>query len=175
MAETIAYTQQPDNHLWGESKAYWVQTSVLLLAVLVAIIALLIQRATERKKAAAAVIFASRQDGALIEAIRTVTALSQTDQNMAMWALTDRKGTPEAKAIRYALNHYEYVAVGISNGIYDEKLFKSSSYTTIVKLYERTRPFIDAIRAAGQETAQQDLECLALKWQSDPLKKKKKP
>lgn len=174
MAETIAQISQPTPAplYWGETKGYWAQTGVVSLAVIVAIIAIVTARATERKKAAAAVIFASRQDGPLVDAIRKIGALSQTDQNMAMWALDDRKGTEEAKAIRYALNHYEYVAVGIANGIYDEKLFKSSSFTTIVKLYDRTKPFIDAIRAAGQDTAQQDFECLALKWKSDPLKKK---
>lgn len=34
----------------------------------------------------------------------------------------------ESKVLRCALNHYEYVSVGIAQGICDEEIFNSSSY-----------------------------------------------
>lgn len=174
MAQTIAEISQPSGaggKVWGESEAYWVQTGVLFLAVVVAVVALIVAKRTERKKAAAAVLFASRKDSELISAVRKIAALHQSDNSMAMWAKKEKSGSEETKSIRYALNHYEYVSVGISHGIYDEEIFKSSNYTTVVRLYDRTKPFIDEIRKSHL-TAWQEFEGLACKWKNAPLKHK---
>jgi Domain of unknown function (DUF4760) len=175
MAETIATTQQPEPspRIWGETYGFWCQSLVLFAAVVVAVVAIISSRITERRKASAAVLFSSRKDSELLDSLRRVTALHEGDQSIGAFAKREKNETVEAKSIRYALNHFEYVSVGISQGIYDEKIFKQSNYTTVIKLYERTKPFIDETRRVrGTETLLQEFECLACRWISTPLKHK---
>ena len=72
-----------------------------------------------------------------------------------------------------AVNHYEYVAVAIRQGIYDETIFKNASYTTLIKLYDRTKPFIDEMRRIKAPTVWQEFEWLMLRWKACPLPVKK--
>lgn len=101
-----------------------------------------------------------------------IALLHQDDKKIAVWGKEDQRDSEQAQAIRYALNHYEYVSVAIAQGIYDETLYKNGRYTTVVQLYERTKPFIDVRRDHGPKTAWQELECLAVKWLANPLKVK---
>jgi|SRR5580698_6267447 hypothetical protein len=154
----------------GESGAFWVQTGVLAVAAIFAFIAIVVSRRVSRRQAAIEAIFSSRRDEELIKAIRQIAILHGGDKNMAAYAKVEGD---EGKYIRYALNHYEYVSVGISQGIYDEKIFKSSSYTTMVSLYDRTKPFIDEVRnIKSSRTIYQEFECLACRWKEKPLKHK---
>lgn len=93
---------------------------------------------------------------------------------MAAFARKENIDCDDSKHIRYALNHYEYVSVAIAQDIYDEKIIKSGSYTTIIRLYIRAKAYIEEVRkqpGAGV-TTYQELECLACRWIADPLKHK---
>lgn len=143
------------SRLLGETYAYWCQTFTLAAA-------------------AAAVVFAGREDEALTQAIRHIAALHEGDKNMAAFARRDNVDAEDSRHIRYALNHYEYLSVAIAQDIYDEELIKNSSYATITRLYVRTKPYIDEVRkqpGAGP-TTYQEFECLACKWIASPLKHK---
>lgn len=173
--ETIATEQQIQTHrlLLGESYGFWCQTAALLLAAIVAIVAIRSSRAIERRKTAIATIFSTRKDTELVACIRTIGKIHSGDQSIAVYARADKIDDDHTKAIRYALNHYEYVAVGISEGIYDDNIFKSSNYSTIIKLYDRTKPYIEERRRiTNRPTIYQELECLACRWKLKPLKAK---
>jgi Domain of unknown function (DUF4760) len=160
--------------LLGETYAYWCQTFTLVAAAIVAFLAIRTSRAIERRKAAAAAVFAGKSDEALTKAIRHIAALHDGDRNMAAFARKDNIDSQDSMHIRYALNHYEYISVAIAQDIYDEELIKNSIYSTITRLYIRTKPYIDEVRkqpGAGA-TIYQDLECLACKWIATPLKHK---
>jgi hypothetical protein len=173
--ETIASTGMPGpiHKILGEPYGFWCQTVVLLIAAAIAWIAIRTSRSLERKKAAAQVIFSSRQDEQLTSAVHTISLLHESDRNMATYAKKENQGTDQSKAIQYALNHYEYVSVGISQEIYDEQIFKHSSYTTVTNLYNRTRTYVDAVRKEiGSNTTWQEFQCLACRWLNDPLEQK---
>lgn len=162
------------SRLLGETYAYWCQTFTLAAAAAAAFLAIRTSRAIERRKAAAAVVFAGREDEALTQAIRHIAALHEGDKNMAAFARRDNVDAEDSRHIRYALNHYEYLSVAIAQDIYDEELIKNSSYATITRLYVRTKPYIDEVRkqpGAGP-TTYQEFECLACKWIASPLKHK---
>lgn len=170
-------TQAVPEHVptWlGETYGFWCQTFVLLLAAVIAGIAIKTSRSIERRKAAAGVIFSTRRDEQLRTALRVISELHADEtKNMATLAKKDNIDNEQAKAIRYALNHYEYISVGIAQQIYDEEIFKKSSFTTMTNLYNRTRPFIEAVRKnGGAVTTWQEFECLACKWVADPLEHK---
>lgn len=163
----------PAPRFFGETYGFWCQTTVLLAAAILAYVAIRTNRNIERRKAAIEAIFASKRDTALVQAHRHIAALAEQDVNMAAHGRKTNIDSEHSKIIRYALNHYEYVSVGISRGIYDEDIFKDSTYTTIVNLYERTKPFIDMVRVEWKTpTSYQELECLVCRWKEKPLKHK---
>ena len=173
--QTIASTGVPRHvpKFLGETYGFWCQTVVLLLAAIIAAIAIKTSRSLERKKAAAGVIFSSRKDEQLTNAVHAISQLHEGDKNMAAYAKKENQDTEPTKALQYALNHYEYVSVGISQDIYDEEIFKKSSYTTVTNLYNRTRAYIDAVRKEiNSKTTWQEFECLACRWLADPLEHK---
>jgi hypothetical protein len=168
---TQAVVPPPVHTVLGETYGFWCQTLVLFAAAIFAYIQIRSSRAIERRKAAAEAIFAARRDKELTEARRKITALHAGDRNMAAYAKAD--GSEEITILRYALNHYEYVAVAIRQGIYDETIFKNASYTTLIKLYDRTKPFIDEMRRIKAPTVWQEFEWLMLRWKAYPLQVKK--
>jgi hypothetical protein len=175
VGKTITTIQCSENHptFLGESYGFWCQNVILLVAAILAYLAIRSSRAIERRKAAAEVIFSSRKDSEFLASIHKISEIHFSDRNIATFAKHDNNGSPEAQSIRYALNHYEYIAVGIQQGIYDEDIFKHSHYTTVVKLYEHTKSYIDERRRLTERpTAYQEFECLACRWKENPLKHK---
>jgi hypothetical protein len=163
----------PPPTLLGETYGFWCQTLVLLGAAFFAYLAIKSSRAIEKKKAAANVLLASRRDRELSEGLKVITKIHEGDTNVAKYAKKDHLDTPEAKSIKYALNHYEYVSVGINEKIFDESFLKSAVFTTVTKLYQRTKPFIEQSReTSGTKTIFQEFEGLASRWLADPLDQK---
>lgn len=149
---------------------------VIGLGVFVAIVSVISARAIARKKQSADLLFDSRTDKELVNGLRTLAKLHEDSSvNMRSFAQKDGKDKPEAEAIRYVLNHYEYVSVGVQSGIYDEKMLKKGSYNTVVKLYQRAKPYIECVReVSGRATLYQEFQWLAKRWEDSPIATKKK-
>jgi len=80
----------------------------------------------------------------------------------------------ECVAIRYVLNHFEHVSIGIQHDIYDEEMLRQGWHSLVVKVYEQTQPLIAAIREMKQSnTPLQEFEWLAKRWLAKPLKARK--
>lgn len=156
----------------------WFRSVSFLGGVTVAIVSVLTVRATAKRKQSADLLFASRADKELMEGMRCLSALhDRKDTNIRAFAAKDQNGTPAAKNIRYVLNHWEYVSVGIQAGIYDEKMLRNASFNTLTGLHRYARPFIDALReSSGRATIYQEVQWLAERWdyQGPPQKKKRR-
>lgn len=156
----------------------WFRSLSFLLGVTVAVISVLTVKATAKRKQSADLLFASRADKELMSGMRCLAAIHErADANVRAYARKDQGGTEEAKSIRYVLNHWEYVSVGVQAGIYDEKMLWNASYNTLVGLHRNARPFIDALReASGRSTLFQEVQWLAERWDylGPPIKKKRK-
>jgi hypothetical protein len=106
--------------------------------------------------------------------MKQIAKISLGDTNIASFAKAAARETEEAKNIRYALNQYEYICVGIEQDVYDEEVFRGAMYSTFVKFYDRAKPFIDeARRTAGRDTIYQEFECVACRWKHKPLRAKR--
>ena len=92
---------------------------------------------------------------------------------MLTLGLENKADDKDAQDLRYLLNHFERLSVGIQEKIYDEKMVKKSQYSTFVKTYERSQQFIRGVRKTSP-TAYQEFEWLSLRWQKNPLKSRKK-
>jgi hypothetical protein len=162
-------TQGPK--FWGETYGYWCQTAVLAGAAILAWIAIVSARRIERKKASIGFIFEGKHDKELTTALQMIAALHDGEKKMSIFAKKENLNSDESKRIRYALNHFESMGVGIFCGIYDEQTLKSSQYNIVTRLYERTKTYIETIRTEenGKPTHFQEIECLACRWLRKPL------
>lgn len=148
----------------------------VILGVFVAIISIATSRALARKKQAADLLFASRNDDKLQKAARCIEKHHDAnDRNIRALAAKGRIEEEEPTLIRHLLNHFELISVGIQNGIYDERMIKESWCGIIVRTYDQSLPFIQACREQNaRQTLYQELEWLALRWKKDPLTVKTK-
>ncbi|QVE15714.1 DUF4760 domain-containing protein [Pseudomonas cichorii] len=120
-------------------------------------------------------MFNSRSDRNLTDGYQTIRSIHSSDSdNIVSYATNDEKRkSPEAEKIRYALNFWERVAVCVSHGIYCEKIIKDSMYTTVTDVFQRAQPYINAVREQKHsQTPYQDFETMARRWLAEPLKSK---
>lgn len=74
--------------------------------------------------------------------------------------------------IHYVLNRYEFIALGIRKGAFEEEMFKDLHYSSFKKLWRYTKPLIMKIRIECEiYTIYQELEGLMKKWEANPIKK----
>lgn len=147
---------------------------VVTLGVIVAVVSIHTQRSIARKKQTADLLFASRSDRKLQSGYQFIGEYSTAcTKNIIALAEVDAQ-SDHAEDVRYVLNHFETVSVGIDAGIYDEPMLKRSWCMIVLQTYERTQPLIAAIRRRQQrETILQEFEALAVRWKKSPLKPRK--
>lgn len=149
---------------------------VICSGVLVAIGSIHASRQIARRKQAADLLFASRNDSVLQDGYKCLhTYHNATDKNLRSLVDEQNRESHDATCVRYVLNHLELVAVGIQNDIYDENMLKECWFNIVVSTYEKAQPFISAARAMKKTNSiYQEFEWLAVRWQSKPLKVKSK-
>lgn len=160
---------------WLIENANFFQAVVTAIGIIVAAISVISVRATAKKTQTADLLFQIRKDKKFIDSIETLNRLHESNQNMRLLARVKSELTEDdlkhAKKIRYVLNLYERLSVGISEGIYDENMMRKSQYTIVTKIYEWSKPFIDGVRKqTDSRTAFQEFEALARRWEDKPLK-----
>ncbi|WP_172824571.1 DUF4760 domain-containing protein [Vreelandella subglaciescola] len=158
-----------------------VRTAVMALAVLVAVVSVVSARNTAKKKQTADLLFAVRSDDRLIEASRALKELHHSDNNIRLWADPEHdckihNQEAQIQNIRYILNHYERLSVGLQAGIYHEGMLKKSQFTIITRTYEWAKPFMEGVREkTNSPTAFQEFEWLAKRWSKRRLSARKTP
>ena len=84
----------------------------------------------------------------------------------------DPAHTADREAFRFVLNFYEFIAVGIRNGDFDEKMMIDSSRGTIIALFKCCEKQIYAIRnTRSRQSTYEHIEWLYKRW----TKESKKP
>ncbi|WP_338562557.1 DUF4760 domain-containing protein [Acinetobacter sp. KS-LM10] len=69
------------------------------------------------------------------------------------------------------LNRYEFYAIGINKGLFDEDLFKRMYCSTMLKFWGVVNPSVSQLREfAKKDTLFKDFESLAIRWKANPLK-----
>ncbi|RLL31765.1 DUF4760 domain-containing protein [Acinetobacter cumulans] len=69
------------------------------------------------------------------------------------------------------LNRYEFYAIGINKGLFDEELFKRMYCSTMLKFWGVVNPSVSQLREfAKKDTLFRDFEALAVRWKANPLK-----
>lgn len=152
------------------------QNVVLLAAAIIAVVSILSARATERRRQTVDILFRARRDEEMTKSLREIAQLHDNpDTDLKRYASDQFKTEDAANSLRYVLNHWEYISVGIQKNIYDEKMIKKASYNTAVGLFDRTEAYIKKLREnERKDTIYQEFEWLAQRWTVRKLKKKRK-
>lgn len=75
----------------------------------------------------------------------------------------------EYKAVRFILNHFEFISAGIRNGDIDEQLFKDAERGTVVRLFEAFQDLIYGVRQDRKRDAiYEHIEWLYNRWIKSP-------
>lgn len=157
-----------------------ISNAIVLLGVLVAIGTIIYNVRTAKKTQTANFLFESRQDERYTESLHTLKQVHRSGKSFRSYvfpaegsAITEDEML-ERRKLQYILNFYERVAVSIREGIYNEKMIKRTSYTTVIETYDIAEPLIKAIREhIKSETTYQEFEWLVKRWKAKPLKKNK--
>jgi hypothetical protein len=71
----------------------------------------------------------------------------------------------ERNALKFVLNHYEFIAAGIRNGDISERLLRDSERGTIVRLFEVAQKYISSLRdERKRQVIYEHLEWLYVRW-----------
>lgn len=164
------------------------RNGLLILGLMVAIISVWTSKVIARRKQTADLMFASRSDLQLSAGYEVIRQLHNDPNGNIRAAFPAQKAMPddevEAKKyteqkqrsvqINYVLNHWERVSIGIDEGIYDERMLRYSNNTSVINIYTQALPYIEAVRERSRvPTYYVDIERLALRWKTMPLKPKK--
>jgi len=164
-----------------------IRNCLIGMGVIVAIVSVAAARSTAKKKQTADLLFASRSDDRLQRGYDYISEYSnKEDKNIGALAFSGSLSDAEASgdesvklkaqhadAIRYVMNHFEAVSVGIDAGIYDEVMLKKSWCSIVLQTFERTQPLIAAMRRKQQkDTILQEFEAMAARWKRKPLKRR---
>ena len=144
------------------------EISVGVTAV-IAICAILSRGKQDRRRATIDFITEQNRNEALKAARKTLRVAREADPNIARYA--NLEDSDEWKAITLILNAYEFLAVGVQEKAFDERIYKRLRCSQFLKDWELLHGFITQMRALrNQPTTFQDFERLYERWKRDPLK-----
>lgn len=157
-----------------------ISNAFILFGVIVAMGTIIYNVRTAKKTQTANFLFESRQDAQYIESLHVLKQVHRSGKSFRAYvfpcegkAITEEERV-ERRKFQYILNFYERVAVSIREGIYNEKMIKRTSYTTVIETYDISEPLIKAIREhINSQTTYQEFEWLVKRWKAHPLKKNK--
>lgn len=148
---------------------FWIQTGAFFLSALGAVGVIWHNGALAKKRALIDLILEQKADPQLVADIQRVYRLAEGGNHLSSMVATDSE---DRRSILNALNSQEFIAVGIRLRAFDEKVYKQMQCSNIIKLWTATSGFIHEIRRMdGKNTIFQDFECLALRWEANPIKK----
>jgi hypothetical protein len=172
VAETA--TEALSNHsiLLGESTGFWIQTGVITLSAVIALATVVYTLRNSRKRATIDLVLHQSTNQALIDAKKKVGELHKRRAQMATYADDGQVDSDETKCILRLLNNYEFIASGIRDGAFDERIYKRMQHGVLVRDWNSLKPFIEQLRVSrDHDTLFQEFQWLGQRWKDNPLSK----
>lgn len=153
---------------WIEAHSQGIQALSVSLSAVTALIVYWRNSASQRRIALVNMIIQFQSDEKMKEVGRTVRKL-YSDGGNSLKCYVDKDGE-ERKAILTLANHYEFMAVAIRYGAFDEDTYKSLEYSNVMRNWNVLKDFVEEARSKhGNHTWFQDFEKLANRWKKKPL------
>ena len=177
----------------GESIGFWIQTAVILLGAVAAVVTIYVngllsrrsidhnaklsRQAIEnnekiaRQRATIDLLLTQRTDQNLIESKKAVGNIHSNGGDFTSLATKDKAQDEDRSHILAIINNYEFIALGIREGALDESIYKRAVYSQVVRDWAAMRPFIMELRRQNnRNTLFQEFEVMAKRWETAPLK-----
>lgn len=155
-----------------------ISNALVLLGTIVAIGAIIYNVRTAKKTQTANFLFESRKDRQYTESLHILKKVHHSGKSFRSYVFPCNNSPIseverlERREFQYILNFYERVAVSIREGIYDERMIKRASFTTVIETWDIAEPLIKAVREhIRSDTTWQEFEWLVKRWKADPLEK----
>lgn len=156
----------------GETVGFWIQTGALFISAVAAIWLIYDNGRSERRRAIIDLVLHQQEDTELQAAIAAVRELRDNNSKSSIAKYLDDGNSDPYKHIIRLLNHYEFIAAGIAERAFDEKLYKRMQCTVLVRNWRALSGFVEEFRnRKGSQTLYQEFQKLGKKWERRPLKK----
>jgi len=157
------------NFDWG-NVPQWITAIVAISAVVVAAIGITVQRRLARRRAAIDFFLKTEADKQLVDAYDEFWAGIRHMGTMPIQDFCTSEKADVRKhhfAVRKYLNVHELIAVGIKDGMFDDRVCYDFWSRILIRCVEAARPVLDKIRdRPGHEATYIELESLYQKWKA---------
>ena len=145
-------------------------SGAILISAAVAVGAIVYNGGNARRRATIDLVMHLRQNDALVQAKKKVLVLHEKNTQFFKFALMEHAGSEESNSVLEVLNSHEFVAVGIREGAFDEKIYKRMQWSVLVRDWDALETFVMEFRKSrNRKTLYQDFELLAKRWKKKPL------
>jgi hypothetical protein len=152
----------------------WIQNLILALTAAIGILTLRSSSHQERRRATVDVLLHTLDDAEFQKARSQVLALIKAGLDIPN--LLSEAGLANRKILLHVLSRYEFIAAGVREGAFDEKIYKRMYYTNVITDWDKLETFVRELRInRNNNTPFQELQRLVRKWKKHPLKAYKSP
>ena len=150
---------------------FWIQTGALVISAIAAVAIIWANYRSECRRHTIEVGKELIRDREIAEMRKIIVALHDKEQhNFARYL--DNRESPEYQAIMKTLNNYEFLAIGIRTGAFDEKILKEMYYSILIRDWDALNPFVNELRNQVKvSTIFQEFEWLGKRWKKKALAK----
>jgi hypothetical protein len=157
----------PSNLDWG-NVPQWITATIAVAAVVVTGIGIAVQWRLTRKRAAVDFFLKTEADKHLLEAYDEFWTGVELMKTMDIDEFCRPKTEDVRKsyfAVRRYLNIHELIAVGIKNGMFDDRTCYDFWSRVLIRCVEAAKPVLEHVRARpGGRSIYIELDTLYLKW-----------
>lgn len=154
----------------SETWGFWIQTGAFILSAVAAVAIIYYNAALARTRATIDLIIHQKADKELLDAVDKVYQMHRDKVQFSAYA--NKHESDECQCILRVLNNHEFIALGIRQKAFDEKIYKLMQYSNVMKVWNASRGIIHELRQSqGKDTLFQEFEWLAARWDKNPIKK----
>lgn len=143
-----------------------------IIGLCITVLTIISWRNVSKKHKTLDVLNDADRDPRLTEAFKTIRWLNHEgkEENPAKYTHPTEQESQKAADIKYVLNHFERVCVGVHEGVYSEKIVWRTTHSVLVGAYNTCKPFImECRRQTERGTLYIEIENLAERWSNKPL------
>lgn len=154
----------------GETLGFWIQSGAFIITAVGAVAIIYNNSHQAKKRATIDLVLHESQNPILMEAKKQVSKYHDTKVNFTELSCGEHCLKPENGFIQIVLNNYEFTAAGIKEGAFDEKIYKRTKYSLILRDWNAFSGYIAELRRAkNRNTLYMEFEWLAKRWGNRPI------
>lgn len=146
------------------SYGLWIQTGAIVASLIGVILTISNAKRIATRRATLDLVMMDQSNSGLIRMRRRFIELKEKG-NLVQWASAPNKASLETLTILGILNRYELLAIGISEGTLNARIYKRWYRTTVVSDWIHCHPFVSQIRHDKQNAVfWKEYETLVRSW-----------